>query len=80
MKTKEEDVVVDSFITSTHNYIMFFTNQGKAFWLKGYKIPEGERYAKGKAIINLLPRLEKGEKVEIEAPAGKIVYEIAKID
>jgi len=57
METKEEDIVVDSFITSTHDYIMFFTNHGKAFWLKGYRIPEGGRHSKGKAIINLLPRL-----------------------
>ena len=68
MQTKEEDVVVDSFITSTHDYIMFFTNRGKAFWLKGYKIPEGGRHAKGKAIINLLPRLEEKEYVETAIP------------
>ena len=68
MQTKEEDIVVDSFITSTHDYIMFFTNQGKAFWLKGYKIPEGSRHSKGKAIINLLPRLEDGEYVETAIP------------
>ncbi len=68
MKTKEEDVLVDSFITSTHDYVMFFTNQGKTFWLKGYRIPEGDRYAKGKAIINLLPRLEEGEIVETAIP------------
>jgi DNA gyrase subunit A len=68
MKTKEEDIVVDSFITSTHDYIMFFTNQGKCFWLKGYKIPEGSRHHKGKAIINLLPRLEEGEYVETAIP------------
>jgi DNA gyrase subunit A len=68
MQTKEEDIVVDSFITSTHDYIMFFTNHGKAFWLKGYKIPEGTRHAKGKAIINLLPRLEEGEYVETAIP------------
>ena len=68
METKEEDVVVDSFITSTHDYIMFFTNHGKAFWLKGYKIPEGTRHFKGKAIINLLPRLEEGEYVETAIP------------
>jgi DNA gyrase subunit A len=68
METKEEDVVVDSFITSTHDYIMFFTNHGKAFWLKGYKIPEGGRHAKGKAIINLLPRLEEGEYVDTAIP------------
>lgn len=68
MKTKEEDIVVDSFVTSTHDYIMFFTNHGKAFWLKGYKIPEGSRHSKGKAIINLLPRLEEGEYVETAIP------------
>jgi DNA gyrase subunit A len=68
MKTKEEDIVVDSFVTSTHDYIMFFTNHGKTFWLKGYKIPEGTRHAKGKAIINLLPRLEEGEYVEAAIP------------
>ncbi|MEA2055897.1 MAG: DNA gyrase C-terminal beta-propeller domain-containing protein, partial [Candidatus Thermoplasmatota archaeon] len=68
MKTKEEDIVVDSFITSTHDYIMFFTNHGKCFWLKGYMIPEGSRHHKGKAIINLLPRLEEGEDVETAIP------------
>jgi len=68
MQTKEEDVVVDCFVTSTHDYIMFFTNHGKAFWLKGYRIPEGGRHAKGKAIINLLPRLEEGEYVETAIP------------
>ena len=68
MQTKEEDVVVNSFITSTHDYIMFFTNHGKAFWLKGYKIPEGTRHSKGKAIINLLPRLEEEEYVETAIP------------
>ncbi|RLF59161.1 MAG: DNA gyrase subunit A [Thermoplasmata archaeon] len=68
MKTKEEDVVVDSFVTSTHDYIMFFTNFGKCFWLKGYRIPEGGRHAKGKAIINLLPRLEEGEYAETAIP------------
>lgn len=68
MQTKEEDVVVDSFVTSTHDYIMFFTNHGKAFWLKGYKIPEGTRHSKGKAIINLLPRLEEREYVETAIP------------
>jgi len=68
MKTKEEDIVVDSFITSTHDYIMFFTNHGKTFWIKGYKIPEGSRHHKGKAIINLLPRLEEGEYAETAIP------------
>ncbi len=68
IKTKEEDLVIDTFITSTHDYLMFFTNHGKTFWLKGYKIPEGSRHHKGKAIINLLPRLEEGEKIETAIP------------
>jgi len=71
MRTKEEDIVVDSFITSTHDYIMFFTNRGKTFWIKGYKIPEGSRHHKGKAIINLIPRLEEGEYVETAIPINE---------
>jgi len=71
IRTKEEDIVVDSFITSTHDYIMFFTNHGKTYWLKGYKIPEGGRHYKGKPIINLLPRLEKDEIVETAIPIHK---------
>ncbi|HVQ01408.1 MAG TPA: DNA gyrase subunit A, partial [Candidatus Thermoplasmatota archaeon] len=68
VRPKEEDYVVDTFITSTHDYLMFFTNLGRVYWLKGYKIPEGDRHAKGKAIINLLPRLSEGERVEIALP------------
>ena len=68
METKEEDIVVSSFVTSTHDYIMFFTNHGKVYWLKGYQIPEGGRHARGKAIINLIPKLEEGEKVEAAIP------------
>jgi DNA gyrase subunit A len=68
VRPKEEDFVVDSFITSTHDYLMFFTNHGRVYWLKGYKIPEGDRHAKGKAIINLLPRLEEGEKIATAVP------------
>jgi DNA gyrase subunit A len=68
VRPKEEDFVVDSFITSTHDYLMFFTNHGRVYWLKGYKIPEGDRHAKGKAIINLLPRLEEGETIETAVP------------
>ena len=71
MKTKEEDIIVDAFTTSTHDYIMFFTNHGKAFWLKGYRIPEGGRHSKGKAIINLLPRLDEGEVVQTAIPINE---------
>lgn len=68
METKEEDFVVDLFVTSTHNFILFFSNKGKVYWLKTYKIPAGGRHAKGKAIINLLPRLEKGEEINAAIP------------
>jgi DNA gyrase subunit A len=63
METKEEDHVVDLFVTSTHNYIMFFTNHGRVYWLKAYMIPVGGRHSKGKPIVNLLPGLDEGEKV-----------------
>jgi DNA gyrase subunit A len=68
IRTKEEDYVVDVFTTSTHNYILFFTNFGKVYWLKAYRIPVGDRYAKGKAIVNLLPRLDEGEAIQAMIP------------
>jgi DNA gyrase subunit A len=68
METKEEDIVTKMFVTSTHDYIMFFTNKGRVYWLKAYRIPVGGRHAKGKAIINLLPRLEEDEKVTTAFP------------
>jgi DNA gyrase subunit A len=54
METKEEDVVDDLFVASTHSYLLFFTNLGKVHWLKVHEIPEGGRQAKGKAMVNLL--------------------------
>jgi DNA gyrase subunit A len=75
IRTKEEDFVVDLFVTSTHNYILFFTNFGKVFWLKGYRIPVGDRYAKGKAIVNLLPRLAEGESVQAMIPVQEFKEE-----
>ncbi len=63
MATKEEDFVVDLFVTKTHNNILFFTNKGKVYWLKAWRVPEGSRHARGRPIINLLPRLERGESV-----------------
>ena len=53
-EVKEEDVVKHIFVTSTNNYLLFFTNKGRVYWLKSHKIPEASRYAKGKAIINLV--------------------------
>ncbi|MBC7108426.1 MAG: DNA gyrase subunit A [Methanomassiliicoccales archaeon] len=63
METKEEDYVTNLFVTSTHNYLMFFTNLGKAYWLKAYQVPVGSRHSKGKPIVNLLPALSEGEKI-----------------
>jgi DNA gyrase subunit A len=61
METKEEDYVVDLFVTSSHDYIMFFSSRGRVYWLKAYKVPAAGRHAKGKPIINLIERLEEGE-------------------
>ena len=66
-KPKEEDFVENMFITNTHNDIMFFTNKGKVYSIKGYEIPEGQKVAKGRAIINLL-NLTEDEKVTAIIP------------
>ncbi len=68
METKEEDFVVDLFVASTHDYIVFFTSKGKVFKLKAFRVPAAGRYAKGKPVVNLLERLEAGEKVESMIP------------
>lgn len=59
---KEEDVVQEMFVGSTHDYVLFFTDQGRVFRLKGYTIVEGSRTSKGTNIVNLL-QLADGEKV-----------------
>jgi DNA gyrase subunit A len=61
METKEEDYVVDLFVTSSHDYLMFFSTKGRAYWLKAYRVPAAGRHAKGKPIVNLIERLEPGE-------------------
>jgi len=63
METKEEDYVVDLFVTCSHDYVMYITNKGRVYWLKAYKIPVAGRHAKGKPIVNLLEALMEGEKV-----------------
>ena len=68
METKEEDFVVNLFVASTHDYILFFTSLGKVFKLKAFKVPLAGRYAKGKPVVNLLPRLEPNEKIEAMIP------------
>jgi DNA gyrase subunit A len=67
MKTKEEDFVEQLFIASTKDYLMFFTDTGRVYWLKVYEIPEGGRATRGKAIVNLL-NLAAGEKVSAILP------------
>ncbi len=62
MKTKEEDFAQNIIVASTHDNILFFTNRGRMYRLKGYQIPESSRQAKGSAIVNILP-VEKDEKV-----------------
>ena len=66
-KTKEEDFVENMFISNTHDSLLFFTNKGKVYVLKGYEIPEAARTAKGRAIVNLL-QLTDGEKVNAIIP------------
>jgi DNA gyrase subunit A len=68
METKEEDFVIRTFVTRTHHDLLFFTNLGRVYRLKAYEIPEGSRHSKGKAVINLLPRLKDGERVQTLLP------------
>jgi len=67
LTTREEDFAECFFITSTHNYILFFTNKGRVYRLKAYEIPEAKRQAKGTAIVNLL-ELKPEEKVTAVIP------------
>ena len=62
METREEDYVEQLFIGSTHDYMLFFSNFGRLYWLKTYQIPESSRTAKGKAMVNLFP-LADGERI-----------------
>ena len=67
MATREEDFVKQIFTASTHDTILFFSNKGKVYTLKGYELPEAGRTAKGTAIVNLL-RLDQGEKITAVIP------------
>lgn len=61
--TKEEDFIERLFVANTHDYLIFFTDRGKCYWLKVHEIPPGGRAARGRAIVNLIG-CESGEKVE----------------
>ena len=69
-KPKEEDFVEKLFISSTHENILFFSSYGKVYSIKGYEIPEAQRQARGRAIVNLL-QIEQDEKITAVIPLAK---------
>lgn len=69
METKEEDFVSDLFIGNTHDYMLFFTDRGKVYWLKVYGIPTAGRQGRGTAIVNLL-QIEQGENITAYTPVS----------
>ncbi|MBN2108354.1 MAG: DNA gyrase subunit A [Deltaproteobacteria bacterium] len=69
MTTKEEDIVENVFVASTHDYILVFTDKGKVYWIKTYEIPQASRAARGKAIVNLL-NLASGETIAAVLPVS----------
>ena len=71
LTTKEEDTVEHCFMTNTHADIMFFTNRGRVFQLKGYDLPQASRTAKGQALVNFL-QLAQAEKVSAILPLSDI--------
>ena len=62
MSRRDEDFVTDLYTCSTHDYLMFFTNRGKVYRIKGYEIPESSRASRGTNIVNILP-LEEDEQI-----------------
>lgn len=68
-ETKEEDRLKALYVASTHDFLLFFTDKGRALWLKVFHIPQGSRTSKGRALVNLLP-LE-GEKVASVIPVDR---------
>ena len=71
MKTIEEDYIEDLLMTSTHQYLMFFTNLGRVYRMKAYEIPESNRTSRGVAIVNLL-QLSPGEKISAMIPVTEV--------
>ncbi len=67
MGTKDGDFVEHTFVATAHQYILFFTNRGKCYWVKVFEIPEGSRTSSGRAIVNLL-RLENTENITAFVP------------
>lgn len=74
MSRRDEDFVSDIYTCSTHDYLMFFTNKGKVYRIKGYEIPEGSRTSRGTNVVNILP-LEQGEKITCVIKTSDIAAE-----
>ncbi len=72
MQPKEEDFVVNSFVASTHDFILFFSSRGRCYWLKAYKVPAASPYSRGKPIVNLLSRLSTDERIQDMIPARRL--------
>lgn len=70
LNTKAEDFVEQLFVASTHSYVLFFTNKGRVYRLRGHEIPQAGRNARGFAVINLL-RLEQGERIQATIPISE---------
>ena len=71
MTTREDDIVENMFVCSSHDYIMMFSNLGRMYRIKAYEIPEGSRTSKGMNIVNILP-LMPDEKINIILPASEL--------
>src|SRR5690625_7037755 len=65
--TREDEFVEHLFVATNHNYILFFTEKGNCYWLRGYEIPEGSRLARGRAIVNLID-IDKDDRIMTFVP------------
>ncbi len=74
LTTKEEDFVEHLFVTTTHHFLLFFSNKGRVYRLKTYEVPEASRTAKGTAVINLVP-VEPGETITAVIPVKEFTEE-----
>ncbi|MCX6999254.1 MAG: DNA gyrase subunit A [Candidatus Sumerlaeota bacterium] len=70
MESKEGDWAESVFVGTTHDYLLFFTNKGRAHWLKVYELPQAGRASKGRPIINMI-QMEEGEKIQAVIPVGE---------
>jgi len=72
--TKDEEYIEHLFVATNHNYILFFTEKGKCYWLKVYEIPEGTRTTRGRAIVNLI-NIEKDDSIKTFVPVKNLENE-----